>query len=108
MTALSSLAAVLIGGSLPLVVLVVFTRWRNRQVAGRLAARALRRSEERMRRRERPRLSLTWLHATIGRRPNLREDATPVATGRRCPHCRYLNTEPSVYCRRCGTRLFGG
>ena len=100
--------AVLIGGSLPLVALAFISRWRSSRVAVRVASRSLRRSTERARRPEAPRNSLAWLRATIGRSDvvgGVRDSTQPI---RPCPHCRYVGSEPSVYCRRCGTRLLNG
>lgn len=104
MSALTSFAAILLGASLPILGLALYSRWRLRRVAARLATNRLRRITVQLERQPVRGSSLAWLSATIGRPPYVAPRST-TPFERHCPHCRYPATEPSVFCRRCGTRL---
>jgi hypothetical protein len=99
--------AVLLGAAFPLVALAVFVQWRLAAFAQRSAGLSQRRRERR-RPRQTARRSLAWLRASLGPPPaDLPARRGAVGQGVTCPNCRYVNETPSVFCRRCGTRVAG-
>jgi hypothetical protein len=106
MSAMIFTVAILLGASLPILGLALYSRSRLRQDAARLAKYRLRPIRTQAEREPVSTGSLAWLNATIGRPAYVPpRRTTPVV--RPCPHCRYQASEPSVFCRRCGTRLIG-
>jgi hypothetical protein len=104
---LTSILAVLVGASLPIVALAALSEWRRRRLAAERAVRRHRfvpRSRAAASRAS-PRASLAWLGASIGRPPSA-DSNLQTQHVQRCPHCHYEITEASFFCRRCGTRLY--
>jgi hypothetical protein len=106
MSALISAVAIVMGASLPIFGLALYSRSRLRRDAARLEKHRMRPIRTQAEREPVSTGSLAWLSATIGRPPySPPRSTTPFV--RPCPHCRYQASEPSVFCRRCGTRLIG-
>lgn len=104
MTALIFTVAILVGASLPILGLALYSGWRLRRDAARLAKYRLRPARTQSEREPVSSGSLAWLSATIGKPTYVpRSSTTPIE--RPCPHCRFVAAEPAAFCRRCGTRL---
>lgn len=104
---LTSIVAIIVGASLPIVALAALSEWRRRRL---VAERAIRQRRFVPRSRAAaagasPRASLAWLGASIGPPPSANA-GLQAPTEQRCPHCHYEATEASFFCRRCGTRLY--
>jgi hypothetical protein len=107
MDSLASIAAIVVGASLPIVTLAMFSEWRRRRLASERAAGTRRFVPRRHTApaAASPRASLAWLGASLGR-PASGDSPAETSTVERCPHCHYEVTEASFFCRRCGTRLY--
>jgi uncharacterized paraquat-inducible protein A len=96
--------AIILGATMPILVLAVVVRWRLTHLINRAAASTVHRRTTRRRRAAR-RTSLDWLSQTLGRPPRPTADRPAASAIEVCTHCGYQNEPGSSFCRRCGQRI---
>jgi hypothetical protein len=102
MTLALSLGAVLLGTTIPIVGLLLLTRWRLSRTSILEASRGPRLPNPVKTAAEQREPGLPWLRATIGPPP---ASTSGDPRNRSCPRCGYRPTEEAFFCHRCGSRL---